>query len=76
MLWSFGGKEVEKDGKTVTIGAQQTVEMVEWYKKMYRDCMEPEVLSWTDASNNDSLVAGQGGLDPQSRQRLPHRPQP
>jgi len=34
---------------------------MEWYKKMYRDCMEPEVLSWTDASNNDSLVAGKAG---------------
>jgi multiple sugar transport system substrate-binding protein len=61
VLWSLGGKEVEKDGKTVAIGAPQTVEMVEWYKKMYRDCMEPEVLSWTDASNNDSLVAGKAG---------------
>jgi multiple sugar transport system substrate-binding protein len=61
VLWSFGGKEVEKDGKTVAIGGPQTVEMVEWYKKMYRDCMEAEVLSWTDASNNDSLVAGKAG---------------
>ena len=61
VLWSLGGKEVEKDGKTVAIGGPQTVEMVEWYKKMYRDCMEPEVLSWTDASNNDSLVAGKAG---------------
>jgi multiple sugar transport system substrate-binding protein len=61
VLWSFGGREVEKDGKTVAIGSPQTVEMVEWYKKVYRDCMEPEVLSWTDASNNDSLVAGKAG---------------
>jgi multiple sugar transport system substrate-binding protein len=35
--------------------------MIEWYRKMYRDCMEPEVLSWTDASNNNSLVAGKAG---------------
>jgi multiple sugar transport system substrate-binding protein len=28
---------------------------------MYRDCMEPEVLSWTDASNNDTLNAGKSG---------------
>jgi multiple sugar transport system substrate-binding protein len=28
---------------------------------MYRDCMEPEVLSWTDASNNNSIVAGKAG---------------
>ena len=35
--------------------------MVEWYKKMFRDCMEPEVLSWTDASNNESLQQGKAG---------------
>jgi multiple sugar transport system substrate-binding protein len=28
---------------------------------MFRDCMEPEVLSWTDASNNDALNAGKAG---------------
>jgi multiple sugar transport system substrate-binding protein len=52
---------VEKDGKTVAIGGPQTVEMVEWYKKMYRDCMEPEVLSWDDTSNNQSLQQGKAG---------------
>jgi len=61
VLWAQGGKEVDKDGKTVTINSPQTVEMVEWYKKVYRDCMEPEVLSWTDASNNESLQQGKAG---------------
>ena len=61
VLWSVGGMEVDKDGKTVRINSPATVEMVEWYKKVFRDCMEPEVLSWTDASNNDSLVAGKAG---------------
>jgi multiple sugar transport system substrate-binding protein len=61
VLWCYGGMEVDKDGKTVRINSPQTAEVVEWYKKMYRDCMEPEVLSWTDASNNDTLVAGKAG---------------
>jgi multiple sugar transport system substrate-binding protein len=61
VLWSFGGMEVDKDGKTVRINAPGTVQMVEWYKKMYRDCMEPEVLSWSDASNNESLQQGKAG---------------
>jgi multiple sugar transport system substrate-binding protein len=61
VLWSLGAKEVEKDGKTVAINSPQTVEAVEWYKKVFRDCMEPEVLSWTDSSNNDSIVAGKAG---------------
>src|SRR5205823_3879984 len=61
VLWCYGAKEVDKDGKTATINSPQTVEVVEWFKKMYRDCMEPEVLSWTDASNNESLQQGKAG---------------
>jgi multiple sugar transport system substrate-binding protein len=61
VLWSNGGMEIDKDGKTVRINSPATEHTIEWYKKMYRDCMEPEVLSWTDASNNNALVAGKSG---------------
>ena len=61
ILWSFGGMEIDKDGKTVRINSPQTAQMLEWYQKMYRDCMEPEVLSWTDASNNESIQQGKAG---------------
>src|SRR6059036_133843 len=61
VLWSFGGLEVDKDGKTVRINSPQTALMVEWYKKMFRNCMEPEVLSWDDASNNQAIQQGKAG---------------
>jgi multiple sugar transport system substrate-binding protein len=61
VLWSLGGMEIDKDGKTVRINSPATEQMLEWYRKMYRDCMEPEVLSWTNASNNDTLNAGKSG---------------
>jgi multiple sugar transport system substrate-binding protein len=61
VLWSFGGLEIDRDGKTVRINSPATEQLLEWYRKVYRDCMEPEVLSWTDASNNDSLDAGKAG---------------
>src|SRR5437899_209794 len=61
VLWSFGGMEVDKAGKTVRINSPATEQMIEWYKKMFRDCMEAEVLSWTDASNNESLQQGKAG---------------
>ena len=61
VLWSLGGKEVDKDGKTVTINSPAAVELVEWYKKMFRDCMEPEVLSWSNSSNNESFQQGKAG---------------
>ena len=61
VLWSFGGLEVDKDGKTVKINSPQTALMLEWYRKMYKDCMEPEVLSWSDSSNNESMQQGKAG---------------
>lgn len=61
VLWALGAMEVDRDGKTPRINSPQTAEAVEWYRKMYRDCMEPEVLSWTDASNNESLQQGKAG---------------
>jgi multiple sugar transport system substrate-binding protein len=61
LLWCYGGKEIEKDGKTVAINSPATVEVVEFYKRLYRDCMEPEVLSWTDSSNNESIQQGKAG---------------
>ncbi len=61
VMWCHGAIEVDKDGKTVKINSEQTAQVVEWYRKMYRDCMEPEVLSWSDASNNESLQQGKAG---------------
>jgi multiple sugar transport system substrate-binding protein len=61
VLWSFGGMEIDKDGKTVEINSPATVQTIEWYQKMYKDCMEPEVLSWSDASNNESIQQGKAG---------------
>jgi multiple sugar transport system substrate-binding protein len=61
VLWSLGGMEVDKDGKTVRINSAATEQMIEWYKKMLRDCMEPEVLSWDDASNNQAMQQGKAG---------------
>jgi multiple sugar transport system substrate-binding protein len=61
ILWSLGGMEVDKDGKTVRINSPATEQLVEWYKKMFKDCMEPEVLSWDNASNNQSIQQGKAG---------------
>src|SRR3989441_2629359 len=45
VLWSFGGMEVDKDGKTGRVNAPATEHTNEWYKKMDPDRMEPDGLS-------------------------------
>src|SRR3989449_997341 len=58
ILWCYGGKVVETDGKTPAITSDKTAHVIELYKELYRDAMEPEVLSWDDASNNRCILAG------------------
>jgi multiple sugar transport system substrate-binding protein len=60
VLWSYGGKVFEADGKTPAINSEGTAQVIEWYKELYTDAMEPEVLSWDDASNNRFLLSGKG----------------
>ena len=58
VLWSYGGKVLEADGKTSAINSDKTAQVIEWYKELYKDAMDPEVLSWDDASNNRGILAG------------------
>jgi multiple sugar transport system substrate-binding protein len=58
VLWGYGAKVLEADGKTPAINSEKTAQVIEWYKEAYRDAMEPEVLSWDDASNNRCILAG------------------
>jgi multiple sugar transport system substrate-binding protein len=60
ILWCYGGKVLEADGKAVAIKSDETRQVLEFYKELYTDAMEPDVLSWDDASNNRYLVSGKG----------------
>jgi multiple sugar transport system substrate-binding protein len=58
ILWAHGVKVLETDSKTPAIVSDKTAQVIDWYKALYAEAMEPEVLSWDDASNNRCLVAG------------------
>jgi multiple sugar transport system substrate-binding protein len=58
VAWCQGAKVLEADGKTPAINSEKTAQVIEWYKELYKDAMEPEVLSWDDASNNRCILAG------------------
>ncbi len=57
VLWAFGGKEFEADGKTVAINSAETLRAVEWYVEMYK-YMVPGVTAWLDPDNNQAFLAG------------------
>ena len=56
-LWSWGGKEVEKDGK-VALDSKATVESVKYAVAFWKDCCDEGGLAWDDSSNNRAFLAG------------------
>jgi multiple sugar transport system substrate-binding protein len=56
-LWSFGGKEVEEDGKTIALDSKETLQAVEFIVALWREVFDETGLSWDDASNNKAFLA-------------------
>jgi ABC-type glycerol-3-phosphate transport system substrate-binding protein len=58
IIWSFGGS-VQDESENVTLNSPQTVQAVQYMASLYKQAMSPEVFSWTAASNNQGLIAGE-----------------
>jgi len=59
LLWSYGGHEVEADGKTVVIDSDETARALDFARKFFKDCCLEDCLGWTDVSNNKAWMAEQ-----------------
>jgi ABC-type glycerol-3-phosphate transport system substrate-binding protein len=46
-LWSWGGKEVEADGKTVVLNSRETIESVKFAVGFWKDTCDEGGLAWT-----------------------------
>lgn len=57
-LWSFGGKEVDADGKTVVLNSKETIESIKFAVAFWNECCDPGGLAWDDTSNNRAFLAG------------------
>ena len=56
-MWSWGGKEVEADGKTVVINSKETVESVKFMVGLWKDGMDEGGLAWDDTNNNRAFLS-------------------
>jgi multiple sugar transport system substrate-binding protein len=56
-LWSWGGKEVEADGKTVALASKETIESVKFAVAAWKDAFDDGAMSWDDAGNNRAFLA-------------------
>jgi len=59
LLWSYGGREVDRDGKTVLIDSSETAKAVDFCRKFYQETMFEDVLGWTDVNNNKAFLGEQ-----------------
>lgn len=57
-LWSFGGKEVEADGKTVVLNSKETIESIKVAVALWKDTMDEGGLAWDDTNNNRAFLSG------------------
>ena len=57
-LWSWGGKEVEADGKTVVLNSKVTVESVKFAVALWKDACDDGGFAWDDSGNNRAFLAG------------------
>src|SRR5688572_19812570 len=58
LIWSYGGKEVEADGKTVVINSKETIEAIKFMVAMWKDSFDEGGLAWDDANNNRAFLSG------------------
>ncbi len=55
-LWSWGGKEVEADGKVV-INSKETIESVKFMAGFWKDAHDEGGLAWDDTNNNRAFLS-------------------
>jgi len=56
-LWSWGGKEVESDGKTVVLNSKETIESVKFMAGFWKDAHDEGGLAWDDTNNNRAFLS-------------------
>ena len=59
LLWSYGGREVEADGKTIVIDSDETARAVDYCRRLYKETMVEDCLGWTDVNNNKAFLSEQ-----------------
>jgi multiple sugar transport system substrate-binding protein len=56
-LWSWGGREVEADGKTVVLNSKETVESIKYAVALWKETMDEGGLAWDDTNNNRAFLS-------------------
>jgi multiple sugar transport system substrate-binding protein len=58
LMWAFGAS-IQDENESVVINSSETVQAVDFMRRLFKETMTNEVFSWNPASNNQGLIAGQ-----------------
>ena len=56
-MWSWGGTEIEKDGKTVGINKKEVVDSVKFMTAFWKEGHDEGGLAWDDTNNNRAFLS-------------------
>jgi multiple sugar transport system substrate-binding protein len=56
-MWSWGGTEIEKDGKTVGINKKEVIESVKFMTAFWKEAHDEGGLAWDDTNNNRAFLS-------------------
>ncbi len=56
-MWSWGGTEIEKDGKTVNIYKKEVIDSVKFMTAFWKEAHDEGGLAWDDTNNNRAFLS-------------------
>lgn len=60
VLWAYGSKVTDADGKTITFNSPETLAALKFIVSLYTNKLEPAgVTGWNDSGNNQAFLANQ-----------------
>src|SRR6267378_1096837 len=62
LVWMWGGMEVARDGKTVTLDGKNTIEAVKFNNVLWKEVFDEGGLAWDDSTNNRAFLSSEISL--------------
>ncbi len=59
LMWDFGAKEFEADGKTLALDSKEMLDCLTFFKGYYTDSLSEKAFGWDETGNNLAYTSGQ-----------------
>jgi len=59
LMWSFGAKEFEADGKTLALDSKEMMDCLTFFQTYYKDSLAENAFAWDETGNNLAYTSGQ-----------------